>query len=101
MDKGITIKTLLFQEEAVRWEKNTYRYWHLADEKIKEMTPKQQKAVNKCYQQLFSETLQQIMLNPIDIEEALEKLNEAESSMDIDELLDIPNHLPIKEISNK
>ena len=49
------------------------------------MTLKQQKAVNKCYQQLFGETLQQAMLNPIDIEEALEDLNEAESSMDIDD----------------
>ena len=60
-------------------------YWHLADAKIKEMTPKQQKAVNKCYEQLFGETLQQAMLNPIDIEEALEELNEAGSSMDIDD----------------
>ena len=51
------------------------------------MTPKEQKAVNKCYKQLFGETLQQAMLNPIDIEEALEELNEAESykSMDIDD----------------
>ena len=48
------------------------------------MTPKQQKAVSKCYQQLFGETLQQAMLNPIDIEEALDELIEAESSMDID-----------------
>ena len=87
MDKAVTIKTLLLQDEAVGWEKNTYRYWHLADSKIKEMTPKEQQAVNKCYKQLFGETLQQAMLNPIDIEEALEELNEAESSksMDIDD----------------
>ena len=51
------------------------------------MTPKEQKAVNKCYKQLFGETLHQAMLNPIDIKEALEELNEAESSksMDIDD----------------
>ena len=85
MDKAITKKTLLLQDEAVGWEKNTYKYWHLADEKIKEMTPKQQKAVSKCYKQLFGETLQQAMLNPIDIEEALEELYEAESYMDIDD----------------
>ena len=42
------------------------------------MTLKQQKAVNKCYQQLFGETLQLVMLNPIDIKEALEELNKAE-----------------------
>ena len=48
------------------------------------MTPKQQKAVNKCYQQLFGETLQQAMLNPIDIEEALEELKKAVSSKSID-----------------
>ena len=84
MDKAVTIKTLVLQDEAVGWEKNTYRYWHLADAKIKEMTPKQQKEVIKCYQQLFGETLQQAMLNPIDIEEALDELIEAESSMDID-----------------
>ena len=47
MDKAVTIKTLLLQDEAVGWEKNTYRYWHLADSKIKEMTPKEQKVVNK------------------------------------------------------
>ena len=76
--KAITIKTLLLQDEAVGLEKNTYRYWHLADAKIKEMTTKQQKAVNKCYQQLFGETLQLVMLNPIDIKEALEELNKAE-----------------------
>jgi hypothetical protein len=45
------------------------------------------KGGNICYKQLFGETLQQAMLNPIDIEEALEELNEAESSksMDIDD----------------
>ena len=39
------------------------------------------------YEQLFGETLQRAMLNPIDIEEALEELSEAESSksMDIDD----------------
>ena len=87
MDKAVTIKTLLLQDEAVGKGKTTYRYWHLADAKIKEMTPKQQKEVNKCYEQLFGETLQQAMLNPIDIEEALEELSEAESSksMDLDD----------------
>ena len=84
MDKAVTIKTLLLQDEAVGWGKNTYRYWHLADAKIKEMTPKQQKEVNKCYEQLFGETLQQAMLNPIDIEEVLEELSEAEYSKSID-----------------
>ena len=51
------------------------------------MTPKQQKVVNKCYEQLFGETLHQAMLNPIDIEKTLEELREAESSktMDIDD----------------
>ena len=51
------------------------------------MTPKEQKVVNKWFRQLFSKTLQQAMLNPIDIEETLEELNEAESykSMDIDD----------------
>ena len=87
LDKAVAIKTLLLQDEAVGWEKNTYRYWHLADAIIKEITPKQQKMVNKCYEQLFGETLQQAMLNPIDIEEVLEELSDTESSksMDIDD----------------
>ena len=70
MDKAVTIKRFLHQDEAIGWEKNIYRYWLLEDAKIKEMTPEQLKAVSKCYQQLFGETLQQAMLNPIDIEEA-------------------------------
>ena len=36
-------------------------------------------------QATFGENLQQAMLNPIDIEEALEELYEAESYMDIDD----------------
>ena len=101
MDKLVTIKSLLIQIEAVWWEKNTYKYCHLANVKIKGMTQNQQKAVNKCYEQLFGETLHQAKLNPIDIEEELEDLIEAESSksMDIDD--HIPYYLSTKEISNK
>ena len=33
-------KNLTLQDEAVGWEKNIYRYCHLAEAKIKEMTPK-------------------------------------------------------------
>ena len=35
MDKAVTIKSLLFQDEAVGWGKNTYKYWHLVDSKNK------------------------------------------------------------------
>ena len=56
------------------------------------MASKQQKAVNKWYKQLFGQTLQQARINSIDIEEALEELNNAGSSesMDIVVLLDLP-----------
>ena len=45
-------------------------------------------------------TIQQAMLNPIDIEEVLEELNEVKLSKSMI-FLDIPHNLPIKEISNK
>ena len=34
MGKALTIKSLLLQDEAFGWEKNTYRYCHLANAKI-------------------------------------------------------------------
>ena len=45
------------------------------------------KGDKQMLEQLFGETIQQDILNPIDIEEALEELNKAESSksMDIDD----------------
>ena len=57
------------------------------------MASKQQKAVNKWYKRLFGQTLQQARINSIDIEEALEELNDAGSSesMDIVVLLGLPH----------
>ena len=38
MNKAVTINTLLLQDEIIGWEKNTYRYWHIEDAIIKEIT---------------------------------------------------------------
>ena len=82
--------------------KNTYKYWLLADEKLKEIVLKKLQWEKKCFEQFFGETLQQAMLYHIDIEEKLEELKKAESSifMDINYNSDISNQKSNKKISN-
>ena len=50
------------------------------------MKPKEQKAVKKCFKQLFGLTFEQAMLEHIDIEEGIDLLNEEEidGTMDIE-----------------
>ena len=86
MNKAVTLKTLILKDEAEGWQKHSYRYWLLADEKLNAMKPKEQKAVKKCFKQLFGLTFEQAMLEHIDIEEGIDLLNEEEidGTMDIE-----------------
>ena len=70
MNKAVTLKTLLLQDEEKGWQKNSYRFWLLAVKKFEEMEQKEKLEVEKQYKQLFGETLKDSLMEQIDFEEA-------------------------------
>ena len=72
MNKAVTLKTLLLQDEEKGWQKNSYRFWLLAVKKLEEMEQKEKLLVEKQYKQLFGENLKDSLMEPMDFEEAYE-----------------------------